>query len=64
MTTDRFSNIALDKNYERVSTGRVFTGKQIHSLLEIATPAIQAIVLLDIQQTDKPATDPESKYGI
>lgn len=56
-------NINPDKNYERIDNGDIFTGKQIVNLLEIASPAMQAIILLGITPTDKPATNPKSKYG-
>jgi len=59
----KFENIRPDKNYERIGTGDVFTGQQILNLLELAQPAMQAILLLSIWVTDKPATNPKSRYG-
>ena len=56
-------NINPDQNYQRLSNEDVFTGKQILNLLELAKPAMQAIILLSIVKTDKPATRPDSRYG-
>lgn len=50
------------QNYSH--NGRVLTGKQVNSLLGLANPTMQAIILLSIQPTDQPATDPNSKYGV
>lgn len=57
-------NIERTKNYQRISTNDVFTGQQVLNLLEISSPILQAILLLGIQETDQPATDPHSRYGV
>ena len=59
-------NIDPNKNYERISNGDVFTGKQIINLLELSkdSSALKAIILLDIHETDKPAMKPKSQYGL
>ena len=59
-------NIDPKKNYERLSNGDVFTGQQVLNLLELSgtKPMMQAIILLDVVATEKPATHPESKYGV
>ena len=57
-------NINPNRNYKRLSTGWVHTGKQIINLLELAKPELQAIVLLDIIETDEPAGKPDDKYGV
>lgn len=58
--------MAIDpcKNYERISTGWVHTGQQIINLLELASPMAQALILLDVWPTDKPAGKPDDRYGI
>ncbi len=48
-------NIKADKNYRRYN-GDVLTGKEIQKLLKLATPAMQAIILLDIVETDEKPT--------
>ena len=53
-----------NKNYERLSNGHVFTGKQLNKMCSIANPSMQAVILLDTKETDKPATKPNSDYGI
>ncbi len=58
------TGINPNKNYERISNGHVHTGQQIINLLELATPKMQAIILLDIWMTDKEANYPNDKYGI
>lgn len=55
MTTN-FPNIKLNNRYRRLSNSDVFTGQQILNLLELAKPAMRAIILLDIQETDEPIT--------
>jgi hypothetical protein len=57
-------NIDPKKNYERLSNGDVFTGQQVLNLLGLSNPEMQAIILLDVVPTEKPATRPESKYGV
>lgn len=61
---DGFPNIDPSQNYKRISNGHVFTGRQVLNLLEVAPPEIQAVVLLDIWETDSPATNPNDKYGL
>jgi hypothetical protein len=61
-----YQNIHTDKNYKNMRDGRVFTGQQTLNLLEVAEeniPVLVAIILLEIQETDEPATQPQSKYG-
>ena len=54
-----------DKNYARLShPGHVQTGQQIRNLLELATPKLQAMLLLDIWETNEPATSPTDRYGL
>ena len=62
--TDKFSNIKLEKRYKRISSGDVFTGEQLHNLLELANPVMQAIILLDVFETKEVATKPGEKYGV
>lgn len=63
--SDKFSNIKLEKRYKRLSNGDVFTGQQVLNLLELApTPPMQAIILLDIQETEEVASKPGEKYGV
>lgn len=62
--TDKFSNIKPEKNYKRISNGDVFTGQQLLNLLEIASPDMQAIILLDVHETEEEATRPGEKYGV
>jgi len=57
-------NIDPKQNYERLSNGDVFTGWQVLNLLELSKPEMQAIILLDVVQTERPASHPESKYGV
>lgn len=57
-------NINPKQNYERISSGHVHTGQQVINLLELASPTMQAIVLLGISATDKPANNPNDKYGL
>lgn len=59
-----FSNIKLDKNYKRPSTGDVFTGQQLHNLLKLASPTLQAVILLSVEKTTEAATKPGEKYGV
>jgi|WetSurMetagenome_2_1015567.scaffolds.fasta_scaffold446669_1 hypothetical protein len=59
-----FSDINPDKNYLRKDTGQVFTGTQIQRLLEIAWEEMQFIILTSIEETDLPATNPDSEYGL
>lgn len=62
---DEFPNIEPTQNYQRLShPGHVQTGQQILNLLELATPAIQVMLLLDIWKTDEPATNPGDRYGL
>ena len=62
MKTD-FLNIKPEKHYMRYSGKDVFTGRQILNLLEIAEPVMQAIILLDIVETDEPVNR-FGKYGM
>lgn len=58
-------NIHPDKNYERIShPGHIQTGRQILNLLELANPVVQAMLLLDVFETDKPATIQDDRYGL
>lgn len=57
-------NIDPQQNYKRLDTGWIHTGQQIINLLELATPDIQAIILLGIQPTDEAAGKPNDRYGI
>ena len=57
-------NIDPQKNYERLANGDVFTGQQILNLLDISEPEMQAVIMLDIFETEKPASRPELKYGV
>lgn len=59
-----FSNIKPEKRYKRISNGDVFTGQQLRNLLEIANPTMQAIILLDAQETTEAASKPGEKYGV
>lgn len=59
-----FPNIDPKKNYRRLQTDQVFTGRQILNLLKIANKAMQAIILLGLAETDEPATNPSSDYGL
>lgn len=57
-------NINPNQNYRRLSNGHIFTGKQILELLKLASPAVQALILLDIVPTDSPAPNPNDRYGV
>lgn len=57
-------NINPEKYYIRLDTGHVFSGKQILKLLNISNDSMAAIILLSIQETDLPVTNPNSTYGI
>ncbi len=46
----------------RLSSLGVFSGQQILNLLEVAKPKMQAVILFDIQETDKPISR-FGKYG-
>lgn len=61
MTTN-FPSIKPEKRYMRLSSLGVFSGRQILNLLELAKPVMQAIILLDIQETDEPLSR-FGKYG-
>ena len=61
MTTN-FPNIKPEKHYMRLSSRDVFTGQQILNLLELAKPVMQAIILLDILETDE-SVNCFGKYG-
>jgi hypothetical protein len=56
-------NINPSNNYERIDNSDVFTGQQLLNLLEIASPDMQAVILLGCMPTDKPPTHPGTKYG-
>lgn len=60
----QFPSVIGSKNYMVHTTGVIHTGTQILNLLEVATPVMQAVILLDIEETEAPATKPESKYGV
>lgn len=62
--TFKFSNFKPDRNYKRISNGDVFTGQQLRNLLEIANPVMQAVILLDVQETEEMASKPGEKYGV
>lgn len=64
MSEFKFTNIKPDKNYERLSTGDVFTGRQLRALLGLASPVVQAIILLDIWETTDEPSKPGTKYGV
>jgi hypothetical protein len=49
-------NINPNTNYKRFSNGDVLSAKQVTYLLELAKPAMQAIILLDIYPTDAEVT--------
>lgn len=51
-----FPSIKPNNRYRRLSNSDVLTGQQILNLLELATPAMQAFILLSIQETDEPIT--------
>lgn len=58
-------NIMPNRNYLRLShPGHVQTGQQILNLLNLANPELQALILLDIRETNEPATAPNNKYGL
>lgn len=57
-----FPNIQPNNHYRRLSNADVFTGQQILNLLEVAESVMQAIILLDIQETDEPINR-FGKYG-
>lgn len=61
MTTN-FPNIKPNNHYRRLSNSDVFTGQQVLNLLELAEPVMQAIILLDIRETDEPINR-SGKYG-
>lgn len=56
----KIPNIKPDKRYRRRSDGHVFTGQQLLDFLTL----LQAALLLDIIETNDPATQPDSKYGL
>ncbi len=62
--TFKFNNIKPDKNYKRISNGDVFTGQQLRNLLQLARPEMQAMILLDVQETQEAASKPGEKYGV
>lgn len=63
--TAKFPAVQWNKNYRRLSDpSRVFTGQQIATLLLLVKPAMQAIILLDIQETDDPPTNAWDRYGV
>lgn len=65
MANNQFRSVRWNKNYRRLSDpSRVFTGQQIANLLLLAKPAMQAIILLDIQETDDPPTHAADRYGV
>ena len=57
-------NIKPDKNYKNTVDGYIFTGQQVLNLLSLASPTIQAIFLLTIEETEELPTKPKSKYGV
>jgi len=57
-------NINPQKNYERIANGDVFTGQQILNVLDISEPEMQTVILLDIFESEKPASHPKLKYGV
>ena len=59
-----YPNIKETAHYLAHSTGKVHTGLQVLNLLEVAKPVMQAIILMDIEETDAPADKPDSKYGL
>lgn len=62
--TDSDFPIQPDRNYRRCSDGRVFTGQQVLNILNVANPFLGKMLLDDIEETDEPATNPNSRYGI
>lgn len=63
---NKYPNIHPEQNYKNLRDQRVFTGRQILNLLEIAdarNPVLSAILLLEIEPTKEAATQPHSKYG-
>ena len=61
------NDINPNQNYQRLSAPWVHTGQQIINLLKLAKaekPIMQIIILLDIEPTDKPAGNPDDKYGV
>lgn len=60
----KFPNIKSEKHYRSLSDDKIFSGKQILNLLELARPIMQAIILLDILETDEPISHPDSEYGV
>lgn len=59
-----FPSIKPEKHYMRLSSMGVFSGQQILNLLKEtkSEPAMQAFILLDSQETDKPISR-FGKYG-
>ena len=52
------------KNYKRLDNGDIFTGKQLNSIMSLANPTVQAMILLSCIETDKQPIDSNSKYGV
>jgi hypothetical protein len=61
---DKKYKVNESKNWKRMSNGDVFTGKQINNLLELSNPIMQAMILMDIMETDEIPEDSKSKYGL
>ena len=55
-------HVDTSANWVRFSNGEVLTGEQVNNLLDLANPTMQAIILLDITETDEPETWPGKKY--
>lgn len=55
--------VSEKKNWKRLSTSEVFTGKQINNLLALANPNMKAMILLGITETTDAPTDATSRFG-
>lgn len=47
-------DVRPELHYKRLSNGEVLSGEQVILLLQMANPAMQAIILLDIHRTTEP----------
>jgi len=60
----RKTEIRPHRNYRRIDTGHVFTGRQLLNLLHIAEPAIQWVLLYSIEETDQLPDHLDTEYGL
>lgn len=52
------------KNWGRLSNGDVLTGVQVNALIDVASPAMVGVILLDIVETTELPTYPGQKYPV